>query len=210
MIKKRNMGFNLAVMGMIASGKDTQVNLLKKKYNLMPVETGLYSRNLLKEKSKEGDWARRVAGKGKPLPMVLMKKFLTSQIQNKPKNKELIFVGGPRLKPEAQLVRKLLNKNHQKIFIIYITLPDKEIYKRSHDRKNSKIKNVYKVFDDKKIIEKRIKWHKDQVGKTVKYFESLGILKKINGNQSIEKVHKDIEKAILYFKKLNNKWDESR
>ena len=35
--------------------------------------------------------------------------------------------------------------------------------------------------DARKIIEKRIKWHKDQVGKTVKYYQSLGKIKVIKG-----------------------------
>jgi len=203
-MKKEQLGFNIQIMGMIASGKDTQVNLLKDKYNLSPIETGLYTRKLLKEKSENGDIARKYSSKGNPLPVFLMKDFLKDKISKKPKNKDLIFVGGPRLKPEAQLVNKLLKENKQKLFVIYISLPDKEVYKRSMNRKNSCVADVYKVFDTKEMIAKRIKWHKDQVGKTVKYFESLGILKKINGNQSIEKVNQDIEKAILYFKKLNN------
>jgi adenylate kinase len=202
-MKKEHLGFNLALMGMIASGKDTQTNFLKKKYALQSVETGVHSRKLLKEKSKDGDWARRTAGKGWALPVVLMKRFLLKEIDKKPKNKDLIFIGGPRLKPEAQLTKRILNKKGQDIFAIYITLPDKEVYKRSLKRRVGNMKAIYKVFDTKKIIKNRIKWHKDQVGKTVKYFQKLKKLKKINGNQSIKKVHEDIEKAIQVFKKLN-------
>ncbi|MCX6754138.1 MAG: nucleoside monophosphate kinase [Candidatus Nomurabacteria bacterium] len=203
-MKKERLGFNLAIMGVWTSGKDTQANLLKEKYNLQPVGTGLYTRNLLKEKSSDGDWARRTAGKGKALPMFLMKKFLIKQIKNKSKNKDLIFIGGPRLKPEAQLVRKLLKENNQNIFVICITLPEKEVQKRSLLRMADKnIKEVYKILDAKNILKERIKVHNTQVSKTIKYFDDLKILKKINGNQTIEKVHEDIEKAILYFKKLN-------
>jgi adenylate kinase len=101
-MKKKRLGFNLILMGMIASGKETQTEILKKKYSLQAVETGVYTRNLLKEKSKNGEWARRTAGKGLPLPTILMQKFITSQIDKKPKSKDLIFIGGPRLKPEAQ------------------------------------------------------------------------------------------------------------
>jgi adenylate kinase family enzyme len=46
----------------------------------------------------------------------------------------------------------------------------------------------------------RIKWHKDQVGKTVKYFKSLRKLKTINGNQPIPKVTKDILREIEEYK----------
>lgn len=201
----QKLGFNIVLLGMIASGKETQANILKKKYSLKFVETGVFSRKLLKEKSKDGEQARRTVGKGTPLPTILMQKFLTKEINNKPKNKDLLFLGGPRLKPEAQLVKKILNKANQNFLSLYISLPDKEVYKRSLLRKNkSNIKTIYKVLDDKKIIAKRIKWHKDQVGKTVRYFKKLNKLTKINGNQPIQKVTKDILKVIEEHKKQND------
>lgn len=197
----KKLGFNLVLLGMIASGKETQANILKKKYALKFVESGVYCRKLLKEKSKKGDWARRTTGKGHPLPTVLLQKFLIREIKNKPKNKDLLFLGNPRLKPEAQLLKKTLDKKKQDFLALYITLPDKEVYKRSFRRVTSSMKAIYKVFDNKKLIGVRIKWHKDQVGKTVKYFKSLNKLKTINGNQPVPKVTKDILKAIGGYKK---------
>jgi adenylate kinase len=198
----RRLGFNIILLGMIASGKDTQANILKNKYMLKFIETGVYSRKLLKEKSKNGDWARRTTGKGLPLPTVLLQKFLIKEINNKPKNKDLLFLGG-RLKPEAQLIKKLLTARKENFLAFYITLPDKEVYKRSMERSKGNMKAIYKVLDTKKLIAARIKWHKDQVGKTVKYYKSLGKLKIINGNQPVPKVTKDILKAIKEYKKEN-------
>jgi adenylate kinase family enzyme len=191
----KRLGFNIVLLGMIASGKETQANILKKKYALKFVETGVYSRKLLKEKSKDGDLARRTTGKGKPLPTALLQKFLIKEINNKPKNKDLLFLGG-RLKPEAQLLKRIMNKKGEKILAFYINLPDKEVYKRSFARSKGNMKAIYKVLDTKKIIAKRIKWHKDQVGKTVKYYQKLKIMNIINGAQLVPKVTKDILKVI--------------
>ena len=190
-------------LGMIASGKETQANILKKKYALKFVESGVYTRKLLKDKGRDGDIARRTAGKGKPLNTFLFQKFLTREINNKPKNKDLLFLGTPRLKPEAQLVKKILGQKKQDFLVLYITLPDKEIHKRSIKRSMGNMKKIYKIFDTKKLITTRIKWHKDQVGKTVKYFKSLKKLKIINGAQPISKVTKDILKAIKEYKSKN-------
>lgn len=200
----KKLGFNIVLLGMIASGKETQANILKKKYALKFVETGVYSRNLLKEKSKDGDWARRTTGKGLPLPTALMQKFLIKEIKNKPKNKDLLFLGG-RLKPEAQLMKKIMTENKDNFIAFYISIPDKEVYKRSLERKESDAKEIYKILDTKKLIAKRIKWHKDQVGKTVKYYQSLGKMHIINGNQPKEKVAEDILKEIEEYKKILQK-----
>lgn len=190
MVKK--LGFNIVLLGMVASGKDTQAEILKKKYKLKAVETGEFTRKLLKEKSARGDRARKVSGKGNPLPTDILQEFLRKEIKNKPKDKDLLFLGG-RLKPEAMLIRKMVEEKKEKLFVIYITLPDKEVYKRSQLR----MRNA----DDAKYIKKRIAWHKDRVGKTVEYYQKLGILKKINGNKSITEVTKDILKEIEKYKK---------
>jgi adenylate kinase len=198
----KRLGFNIVLLGMIASGKETQANILKKKYALKFVESGVYTRNLLTEKSRNGKIARQTAGRGLPLPTLMLQKFLKREIKNKPKNKDLIFLGG-RLKPEAQLIKRMLSARKEKLLAFYITLSDKEVYKRSLKRREGKMKEIYKLLDTKKIIARRIKWHKDQVAKTVKYYQNLGILKKINGNQPISKVTKDIFKAIEEYKKTN-------
>ncbi len=200
----KKLGFNIVLLGMIASGKETQANILKKKYALKFVETGVYSRKLLKEKSPNGDWARHTTGKGGPLPVPLMKEFLTKEINNKPKNKNLLFLGG-RLKPEAQLLKKMLAEKKEDFLAFYITLPDKEVYKRSLARSKGNMKAIYKILDTKKIIATRIKWHKDQVGKTVKYYQGLGKIKIINGNQPIKNVTKDILREIKEYKKWREK-----
>jgi len=198
----KRLGFNLTLMGAFASGKDTQAEILEKKYSLYPVKTGVYTRNLMKEKSKNGEWTRRTAGKGKPLPTTLMKQFLLREIKNKPKNKDLIFVGGPRLKPESQLTKKILNSKNMDFFALYITLPKKEIYKRSLARSIGNMEGIYKIFDTKELIKKRIKEHEKPISETVKFLQQNECLKKINGNQSIKKVAKDIEKAIMEHQKM--------
>ena len=188
-------------MGAFASGKDTQAEILKKKYSLQYVGTGVFTRNLMKEKSENGEWARRTAGRGKPLPTSLMKQFLLKEIAKKPKNKDLLFVGGPRLKPESQLTKKILNNKNMDFFALYITLPHKEIYKRSLARSQGDMKDIYKIFDTKELINKRIEEHKKPISETIKFLQQEKCLKKINGNQSVDKVAKDIEKAILEHQK---------
>ena len=99
------------------------------------------------------------------------------------------------------LIKKLLSARKEDFLAFYINLPDKEVYKRSLARSRGNMKAVYKVLDTEKIIAKRIDYHKKQVSKTVKYFQSLKKLKIINGNQPIPKVTKDILKAIEEYKK---------
>jgi adenylate kinase len=186
----KRLGFDLVLLGDPTAGKDTQGAILRRQYTLSPVESGKYWRRMLKSKTAQGDLVRRTMGLGHPTPVKLMKKFLIDQLRQAPKNKDLIFIGNPRLKPEAQLLVKLLKQQRRDFFVLYLKLPSAEIYKRS----------LRRVRTDKEgnqqYIKNRIKYTREQVSKTAKYFESLHKLKFINSMPPIPKVASNIKKAI--------------
>ncbi len=185
----KQLGFDLIFLGSPASGKDTQARLLLNHFAIKRVESGIYFRRLMKRKDALGQKVRATVGSAKPAPVSLMKMYLANELKRAPKNKDLVFVGNPKLKPEAQFLVKMLKAHRRDFFVIYIKLPRKEIYKRSFFRmRHDDLKRV--------LISRRIKWHEQQVGKTVKYFDKLGKLKVIKGDQSIIKVSLAIHKAI--------------
>lgn len=184
----KRLGFDLIILGDPTAGKDTQAAILMKKYSLQPVESGKQWRVMVKKNDSRGRWLRRTFGKGYPTPVAIVKWFLKNKVKSAPKNKDLIFIGNPRLKPEAQFLVKLLEGRCRDFFVLYLKLPEKEVYLRAERRMAQE--------DDRNITKKRIAWHKVQVSKTVKYFQSHKKLKYISGQQSIKKVELDIQKAI--------------
>lgn len=184
----RNLGFDLIILGAPAAGKDTQAALIMKKYKLKPVESGKYWRRMAKQKNAEGELLRRTFSKGHPAPVNLMKKFLTDQLKKVSNNSDLIFIGNPRLKPEAQLLVKLLKAKKRDFLVLNIDIPVAEIRKRSLLRMRDE--------QDWKYIPNRIKMYKLQMGKTLAYFKALKKLQTINGNREIKQVAADIDKRI--------------
>ena len=190
---KKKLGFDLILLGAPASGKDTQAKLLEKKYALKPVESGDYLRALARNKTKIGGLLSNNFAKGHPAPTKLIKEFLATNLKFPPKNANYIFVGNPRLKPEAEFLVKELNKKQRNFFVLFIKLPQNEIWKRSAKR----------LRDDQDLhyVKTRINYHKYQVAKTVAYFRKQKKLEFIDGNQTIASVNKDILKAINQFRK---------
>jgi adenylate kinase len=190
---KKRLGFDLIILGDPASGKDTQARLLERKFVLKSVESGQYLRGLQKNKTALGAEIRKILEKGSPAPVKVIKEFLTANVRLAPANKDLMFVGNPRLKPEAEFLVKLLTQSKRDFFVLYITLDVSEIWKRSQARKR----------DDSDLhrVRERIAWHKRQVSKTIKFFESEHKLTRINGNRTIKLVNSDIIKAINAYKK---------
>ena len=182
------LGFDLVLLGAPAAGKDTQADILRKRYRLKAVESGKHWRKMSKQDSAEGRLLRRTFGKGHPAPVRLMKRFLQKELKGVPKSADLLFIGNPRLKPEAQLLNGILNSKKRDYLVVGITLPAAEIRKRSLKRMRDD--------QDWKFVGNRIKMYRLQVSKTLSYFKSQGKLKTVNGNRPVKQVAKDIQKAI--------------
>lgn len=189
----KRLGFDLVLLGDPAAGKDTQAALLRKQYILKPVESGKHWRKVAARNDAIGRMLKKTFSLGKPTPVKLMKEFLQAQLKRLPRNQDLIFIGNPRLKPEAQLLQKILEKAGRDFFAIYIRLPEAEIRKRSKLRMRDDQDLIY--------IENRIKFHRIQVSKTALYLEHMLKLKYVNGNQPIKKVHSDIIKTLNAYKR---------
>jgi adenylate kinase family enzyme len=153
--------------------------LLAKKYNVKLAGSGAFLR---KFKAKE-------YVSGGPAPVKMIFSFLDYSLKNVG-DKDIVFIGAARLKPEAQYLVKQLKKRNRDFFAVYIKLPKREVIKRSL------LRAAREEDTNLKLIEGRIKYYKNQVSKTVKYYQSLRKLKFINGQQSIKQVSQDIQKAI--------------
>ncbi len=185
---KKRLGFDIILLGAPAAGKDTQARFLERKFALKSVESGRYLRGLTRLRTKTGESLKNNFAKGLPAPSSLVKEFLKANVSRVSKNYDLLFVGNPRLRPEAEYLSKLLLDSRRDYLVLYINLPVKEIWKRSEKR----MRNA----DDTKYVQTRINWHKSQVARTVRYFQSKNKLKFIDGNKTIKEVNKEILKAL--------------
>jgi adenylate kinase len=189
---KKQLGFDIVLLGAPASGKDTQADILSKKFALKSVESGKYLRGLMRNKTKIGKDVNDKLSKGLPAPSKVVEEFLDASLRLAPKDKSLIFVGNPRLKNEAVYLVEKMSEYNRDFIVIYINLPLKAIWERSEKR----LRNL----DDTKYIQTRIDWHKKEVSKTVRYFQKLDKLKFIDGDRTRAEVNKEIIKVINDYK----------
>ncbi len=188
----KRLGFDLVLLGEPASGKDTQALLLRKNYRFHAVESGKYWRAHLKRNTPLGRLMRKTIGKGHPTPVRLMKKFLQDQLKSVPRDKDILFVGNPRLKPEAQLLNKLLRAKKRDYLVVYIKVPRAEVINRISRR----LRIDGRSDDQKEYLKNRFAFYDHSVTKTIKYFQSIKKIKFVNGNQSITNVFKEIDKIL--------------
>ena len=213
---------NFVLIGRSGSGKGTQAKLLMKHFgNLVYICTGDLFRDLSKVDTDTGRRVKKIVNKGK-LPFDDLSTTLwMHEIAYKVKEDQGIIADGfPRRVSEAQNLNQFLEFLDRKETTVYILLDvsREEAFNRLSKRRfckkcqrvipwlgeSKKLKVCDKCGgelmtrpdDAPKAINNRMDYYEEKVALVVKYYEEQNELIEINGEQSVERVFKNILKAI--------------
>ena len=185
---------NIVLFGMPGSGKGTQANFIKIKYNLTHISTGDVFRENMKNNTELGKLARSYIDSGKLVPDKLTIKLLEKKIEENTNSKGFIFDGFPRtIEQGIHLDDFLLKKNLCIDLTISLEVDEQILINRilkrgvdsgrADDQATFKIKKRFDEYNQKTSILK--KFYKDQN----KFFS-------INGQDSINQVKDRLTKLI--------------
>jgi len=213
----------IILLGPAGSGKGTQAKLLVKKFGLEYFGSGDALRKRRKAGDFTAKKLIKVMGKGKLVPSFVISKLWIDKLEKfKQRRKFNGFVidGSPRKMIEAKFFDEALEwyewQKEAKVILINISRRESmnRLIKRRMCKKCGrlipwlgqfkKLKKCDKCegslitrSDDKLVaIKKRLEEFKKEVIPAINHYKRQGKLIKINGEQSIEDVHKDILKAI--------------
>ena len=155
--------FNIVIFGKPGSGKGTQANFLKEKYNLYHISTGDLFRKNISNQTKLGIEAKSYLDNGDLVPDSVTIKMLENEVLS---NKELngyIFDGFPRTLNQAESLDDFLSSINLKInATIALDVNEDELItrlldrgkttNRSDDQDIEKIKNRFKEYNTKTSI----------------------------------------------------------
>jgi len=213
----------IILLGPAGSGKGTQAKLICKKFNLEYIGSGDMLRARQKVRDFTGEKLTKLMRRGELAPSFTVVKLLGDELEKLKKHSKIngfVLDGWTRIIFEAILIDEALNwyewtKNSK---VILINISRKESFNRLTKRRQckkcgriipwlgefKKLKKCDKCggplitrIDDKlESIKKRLEEFKNQTTQTINYYKKQGRLIKINGEQSIENVAKDILKAL--------------
>lgn len=205
---------NVLFIGPQGSGKGTQAQLLSKKLSIPYISTGNIFRENISNKTDLGKLALKYIDRGKLVPDKVTNDLINSRLSSNDARKGFILDGYPRNLKQARFLDNIAKLDI--VFEVYIS--DKESVFRIAGRRSCKCGAVYHVKfkppkkkgvcdkcggrlfirdDDKKEkIMERLKIYHEETEKLLPYYEKQGVLMKINGEQAISKVQKDIIKQF--------------
>lgn len=206
---------NIIIFGAQASGKGTQAEMLSQEYGLEYISSGNIFRQEIDGKTELGISAQKYINEGKLVPDDVTSKMIMRAIEKtRAKKNGFILDGYPRNESQMKSLEDVVDITD----VIVIDISDEEALLRIGGRmvcvcgmsyhnifKPPKIKNIcdkcgrrllVRKDDKPKAIEKRLNVYHNETEPLFDYYQKKGIVRRINGKQSIENVYKDIKRAL--------------
>ena len=151
---------NLILFGKPGSGKGTQAEFVKQKYDLVHISTGDVFRFNISKNTELGELAKSYMDKGDLVPDKVTIKMLEAEVEKFPNANGFIFDGFPRTSTQAQILDDFLNSKNMSISMTIALEVDENLLidrlikrgkdsGRTDDQDKSKIQNRFDEYNKK-------------------------------------------------------------
>ena len=210
----------VVLLGPPGAGKGTQATGIAEKFNILHISTGDIFRANVKQGTPLGLKAKEYMDKGALVPDELTCDLVEDRIMQDDCKNGYLLDGFPRTVFQAEHFDKFLaGKGQQLDDVIDIEVPDSVLIPRAAGRRvckqcgkpyhvefnPTKVEGVcdacggevYQRADDaEETVRNRLKVYAEQTAPLTGYYKNSGILKAVNGDQTMDKVFADICKAL--------------
>lgn len=183
----------IVILGRPGSGKGTQANLLEKKFKFAHLSTGQLLRERMKMRDLVGRTIKKTLDEGHLVPTPIVFQLWMPRLERFRHNKKfpgVILDGSPRKLYEARMLDETLGFYgwDQNMLVLNLTISPKEAMRRllKRDRHD----------DDRDDIKRRLAWFRTEVIPVLRFYQKKGVRIDIDGERSIETIHKDIVRRL--------------
>lgn len=207
--------YHIVILGPQGAGKGTQAQLIAKQFNIPAVSTGEIYRQEIDKQTDLGKMAISFINQGKLAPDELTNDLVRLRLQQADCQNGFVLDGYPRNAVQLGAMETMAKLNN----VLEIDISDEEAVKRLGGRRacsacgrifhlifkpakkegicddcNSAL--IRRGDDEPEAIRERLKIYHQDTEPLLGFYQGKGILHKINGEQSIEKVFEDILKVL--------------
>ncbi len=225
---------NIMFIAPPAAGKGTQAELVVAKYHIPHISTGDILREIAKEDSEIGNYVNETLASGKLVKDEITYQLIEERLKQDDCKNGYIIDGFPRSLDQAVEYDNILKKLGYEVGnVISIVIDEKTLEKRITGRRvcedchavyniNDKSSSpqvesvcdvcggkLYQRNDDNlEAFQTRYKMYKEKTEPIIEHYREQGVLKEVNGNDTIKNVFREIEKIISNSSFSKNDGDE--
>ncbi len=215
------MGKNVILIGAPGSGKGTQGDLLRSYYGFSHLSTG----ELLRQEVKKGSYAGRMmqtyGDKGSYVPDDIVMEVVAQAMEQARDRPGVVLDGAPRTRAQAEALQALLKKSGEKVdCVVEIVVEESLLLKRLSGRflcaGCGANYNTYfcppiregrcdacdgsafsrRPDDSPEVVGERLKAYALQTAPLISFYDSQGLLARVDGSLEREEVASQIRKSI--------------
>ena len=213
---------NIMFIAPPAAGKGTQAELIVEKYHIPHISTGDILREISKEDSEMGEYVRETLASGQLVKDEITYQLVEDRLRKDDCKNGYIIDGFPRNVEQAYKYDEILERLGYEVGnVIYINIDKKVLEKRItgrrlcekcgaiyniNDPKNTpKVESVcdvcggklYQRSDDNlESFQTRYQTYEEKTAPIIEHYKKQGVLKEVNGDDTVENISKQIEAII--------------
>ena len=213
---------NIMFIAAPAAGKGTQAELVVQKYGIPHISTGDILREISKEDSEIGNYVAETLSSGKLVKDEITYQLIEDRLKKDDCKNGYIIDGFPRNIEQANEYDKILEKLGYEVGnVIHINVDKNTLEKRITGRKicedcntiyNINDKNsspqvesicdncggkLYQRSDDNlESFQTRYNTYEEKTAPIIEHYRKQGVLKEVNGDDSVENIFKKIDEII--------------
>ena len=185
---------NLILFGKPGSGKGTQAEFVKIKYNLIHISTGDLFRYNISNNTDLGLLAKSYMDKGDLVPDEVTIKMLEAEVKKHPNSNGFIFDGFPRTTLQAEILDQFLSKLKLSISMTIALEVDENLL---IDRLINRGKDSGRADDqDRSKIQNRFDEYNNKTSPLINYYKNQSKFFEVNGVGDIDEISTKIFNTI--------------
>ena len=185
---------NLILFGKPGSGKGTQAEFVKKRYDLVHISTGDIFRYNISKNTDLGLLAKSYMEKGDLVPDQVTIKMLENEVEKFPKAKGFIFDVFPRTTTQAEILDDFLDSKNMSISMTIALDVDENLL---IDRLINRGKESGRIDDqDRTKIQNRFDEYNNKTAPLINFYKTQNKFFKVDGVGDIDQISKRIFSTI--------------
>jgi adenylate kinase len=189
----------MMLLGPPGAGKGTQAQRLVEKHGIPQLSTGDMLRAAVAAGTPVGRKAKAIMDEGNLVPDDIVVGIVADRIDQPDCARGFILDGFPRTVAQAEALDRLLEERGQKLdAVIELTVDEATVIERMKKRARDTIAagGTVRSDDNPEAFRKRLDEYRSKTAPLAAYYERKGLLRRVDGMDTIDAVGASIEAAL--------------